>query len=86
MNILTWMLFGGLSGWIATLLFPNRTRVTSYQAIILGVVGAFVGGMVAKYWGHVDIESSSFDALSFLSALFGAMALLAFYYRIANRI
>src|SRR5260370_20463659 len=41
---LSWIIFGALAGWIASILTGNNSRMGCFSNIIVGIVGAFVGG------------------------------------------
>lgn len=48
MEILTWILFGALFGMIAHALDPKHTKEEIFGAMLVGGIGAFNGGIVAK--------------------------------------
>jgi len=47
MNILLWLIFGGLAGWIASLITGNDPSLGIIGNITVGIVGAFIGGWIA---------------------------------------
>jgi uncharacterized membrane protein YeaQ/YmgE (transglycosylase-associated protein family) len=70
--ILTWLLIGLVIGGLAHLLVPGRNRVGIFKTILLGIVGALVGGIVTAALlgpGHVII--------TFIVALIVAALLIA---------
>jgi uncharacterized membrane protein YeaQ/YmgE (transglycosylase-associated protein family) len=72
---LSWILLGLVAGSLAKFLVPGRDPTGCLVTIVLGVVGAFVGGMIGTWlgWGRVTGE---FDLRSIGLATLGAMVLL----------
>jgi len=75
--ILYWVLLGLVAGALAKFLMPGRDPAGCIFTIILGVIGAVVGGWVGTYfgWGHVTV--GILDLRSVGIATFGAFILLA---------
>ena len=75
--VLYWVALGLLAGALAKFLMPGRDPAGCIFTIILGVIGAVVGGWVGTRlgWGHVTV--GSFDLRSIAIATFGAIILLA---------
>jgi len=79
MNIMLWVIFGGLAGWIASLLVGNDAGLGIVGNIIVGIVGAFIGGYVADQMGVGGAPGAErpTDMMSFVWAVVGAVILLA---------
>lgn len=78
MNILLWIIFGGATGWVASLIVGSDERMGLIANIIVGIVGAFIGGWLSNSLG-MDPDSSPERPTSFLSfvwAVVGAAILL----------
>ena len=77
MGILTWIIFGLIAGAIAKFIMPGNQGMGWLMTIILGIVGAFVGGWIGSMlgWGTVNY----FDIKSMLLAVVGALAVLWIY-------
>ena len=75
MGILSWIFLGLLSGWVASLIMRRTDRPGCITNIIVGVIGAFLGGFIMSYFGRKGI--TGFNIHSFLVALLGSVALLA---------
>lgn len=73
---LYWLLLGLIAGTLAKFLLPGRDPAGCIFTIVLGVVGAFVGGLVGTYLGWGQISHGSLDLRSIAIATFGAMVLL----------
>ena len=74
MSILAWLFLGLLSGFVASMLV-NRSGAGLVFDILLGVVGAVVGGAIFHLFGHVGI--TGFNAWSMLVAVVGAVLVLS---------
>ncbi|OWR13382.1 GlsB/YeaQ/YmgE family stress response membrane protein [Chryseobacterium sp. VAUSW3] len=77
MGILTWIIFGLIAGAIAKFIMPGNQGMGWLMTIILGIVGAFVGGWIGSMlgWGTVD----EFDIKSMFLAVLGALLVLWIY-------
>jgi uncharacterized membrane protein YeaQ/YmgE (transglycosylase-associated protein family) len=73
---LSWIIFGALAGWVASLITGNRSQTGCLTNIIVGIVGAFLGGWVYSFiTGHKLFVSWNLTA--FIVAVLGAVVLLA---------
>lgn len=79
MNIILWIVFGGLAGWIATMIMGAEAGIGIMGNIIVGIVGAFVGGLIADQLGMGGKPGADrpTSILSFVWAVVGAVILLA---------
>jgi uncharacterized membrane protein YeaQ/YmgE (transglycosylase-associated protein family) len=78
MGLLTWLIFGALAGWVASLIMGTNQRQGCIMNIIVGVAGAFVGGFIMQLATGRGI-AVGFDLGSFLIAVVGAIVLLAIF-------
>lgn len=74
MNILLWIIFGALVGWIASLVMKTDASQGTITDIILGIIGAFVGGMLMNFIGQPGV--TGFNIYSMLVAIIGACAVI----------
>jgi uncharacterized membrane protein YeaQ/YmgE (transglycosylase-associated protein family) len=74
-TIITWIILGGLAGWIASMITGMNDRMGGWMNIIVGVIGAFIGGLVLQLLGANS--PSGFNLGSLLTAILGAIILLA---------
>jgi uncharacterized membrane protein YeaQ/YmgE (transglycosylase-associated protein family) len=75
MGVLGWILFGLVVGVIAKFLMPGRDPGGFIITIVLGIVGALVGGMLGRAVGWYGPNETA----GFFMALLGAVLLLVFY-------
>ena len=73
-NFIAWIIFGGLAGWIASIITGRNERQGCLMNIVVGVAGAFIGGWL---YGLIGGEVDGFDLVSFIVAVVGAVILLA---------
>ena len=81
MGILTWIVLGLIAGSIAKFLSPGRDPGGLMVTIILGILGAVVGGWLGTMLGFGKVQA--FDLWGLLTSVLGAMILL-FIYRIVR--
>ncbi len=73
MGILSWILFGALVGWIASILMKTRRRGL-IRNIVVGLLGAVLGGWIASLFGFGSV--SAFSIEGFGIAIGGAIVLI----------
>ena len=74
MNLIVWLVFGGLAGWVATMVMGENARFGVLANVIIGIVGAWLGGWLAHQFGFAGV--TGFDIKSFIVAVIGAVVLL----------
>ncbi|MHC2069620.1 GlsB/YeaQ/YmgE family stress response membrane protein [Bremerella sp. T1] len=77
MGILAWIIFGLIAGALAKLLFPGDDPGGCIVTIIIGIVGAMLGGFIATGMGYGTV--TGFNLYSFMVAILGSMLVLAIY-------
>ena len=72
---LSWIVLGLLAGTLAKFLVPGRDPSGCVVTVVLGILGAFIGGLLGTWlgWGRVD---GGLELRSIAIATFGAMLLL----------
>ena len=73
-NIILWIIIGGLAGWIASMIMDRDAGMGALANIIVGIVGAIIGGFVVGLFG---ISVNTFSIAGLLVAILGAIILLA---------
>lgn len=75
MDIIIWLVFGGLVGWVASLIMGTDGQQGVILNIVVGIIGSFIGGWLMTKFGRSDV--SGFNWYSFIVSLIGAVVLLA---------
>ena len=78
MNFILWLVVGGIVGWLASLIMKTDAQQGTLLNIIVGIVGAFVGGwLISPLVGVGTINQNNFSISSMMVSLVGAVILLA---------
>lgn len=82
MSILGWILLGLIAGFIASKIVNNSGQGILID-IVLGIVGAVVGGFVFNTFGAVGV--TGFNIYSMIVAVIGAIIVLWLYHMLVGR-
>ena len=82
MSIIAWIILGLIAGFIASKIV-NKQGEGFFVDIILGIVGALVGGFIFTAVGASGI--TGFNLYSLVVAVIGAIVVLVIYHAIAGR-
>ena len=74
-NIILWIIFGALAGWIASMVMGTNREQGAIANIIIGIIGAVIGGWVVSALTGNDIDG--FNLGSLIIAIIGAIILIA---------
>jgi len=74
MGIIAFLVLGGIAGWIASLIMGTDAQQGIFLNVVVGIVGAVLGGLLFGAFGGVGV--SGFDIYSLVVATLGAIALL----------
>ena len=74
MGLILWLIIGGVIGWIASMIMRTDAQQGIFLNIIVGIVGAFIGGLILS---GGSINNQPLTLTSFLVSLLGAIILLA---------
>jgi uncharacterized membrane protein YeaQ/YmgE (transglycosylase-associated protein family) len=78
MNFIIWLIVGGLVGWVASIVMRTNRQQGMLLNVIVGVVGAFVAGLVlTPLLGIATINQNNFSLPGLMVSLVGAIILLA---------
>jgi uncharacterized membrane protein YeaQ/YmgE (transglycosylase-associated protein family) len=81
MYIVGWIALGLIAGFIASKVV-NGSGEGTVMDIVLGIVGAVVGGMTFNFFGHVGADG--LNIYSIIVAVVGAIVVLAIYHMLAG--
>lgn len=77
MNFLIWLIVGGVVGWLASLIMRTDAQQGMLLNVIVGIIGAFIGGWVISPMVGVGTINDGISIGSILVSLVGAVILLA---------
>ena len=76
-NFIIWLIVGGLIGWVASMIMRTDAQQGILMNIVVGIVGAFLGGLLLGPFFGASINQGDFSASGLLVSLLGAIILLA---------
>lgn len=79
MGIIAWIVLGLIVGAIAKAIMPGRDGGGFILTILLGIVGAFLGGIIGKYVFHTSL-GGFFDLRTWLLAILGSVVVLGIFH------
>jgi uncharacterized membrane protein YeaQ/YmgE (transglycosylase-associated protein family) len=82
MSFLAWIVLGLISGWIASLIV-NKSGEGALLDIVLGVVGAVLGGWLFNTFGHMGV--TGLNLYSVFVSVVGAIIVLFLYHLLVRR-
>lgn len=83
MSLLAWIIVGAIAGWLASIVMKTNASQGLLADIVVGIVGAFIGGWVLSLLG-LGGDTGEFNIASILTAFIGAVILL-FILRMVRR-
>jgi uncharacterized membrane protein YeaQ/YmgE (transglycosylase-associated protein family) len=85
MGIIAWIILGLLAGAIAKAILPGDDPGGFIVTTIIGIVGAILGGLVARALFGADAIDEFFDISTWITAIIGAILLLLIYRMVVGR-
>ena len=82
MNVIGWIVVGGLAGWISAGLIGARTARGCLPNVVVGVIGGLIGGWVATAMGFESVQG--FIA-AMIVAVFGSVIVRLFLNAVSER-
>ena len=77
MNLIIWLVVGGLIGWVASLIMKTDAQQGLLLNVIVGIVGALLGGwLLSPLVGGGTVNQGDFSVMGLLVSLGGAVILL----------
>ncbi|NWF60466.1 MAG: GlsB/YeaQ/YmgE family stress response membrane protein [Fischerella sp.] len=87
MNILAWIVLGLIAGAIAKAIYPGHQGGGILGTIILGIIGAFVGGSLGVFFqtGTFTLTATTFSIPGILVAILGAIVAIFLWNLLTRR-
>ena len=82
MTIVAWLVVGLIAGWIGSMIV-NRRGDGMVMDIVLGVIGAIVGGFLFQEFGHTGVTGINLYSIGV--AVVGAVVVLLIYHAVVRR-
>ena len=77
MNLIIWLVVGGLIGWIASLIMRTDAQQGLVLNVVVGIIGALVGGwLLSPLVGAGTVNQGDFSLMGLLVSLAGAVVVL----------
>lgn len=83
MEMIVWIIFGALAGWIASVAADNSSQHSILSNILVGIIGATLGGYIVNMFGYGD--ANGLNMYSIVVAVMGAVISLLVYKSVATR-
>ncbi|MDF2994907.1 MAG: ymgE [Xanthobacteraceae bacterium] len=82
MSIIAWIILGLIAGWIGSKIV-NKSGQGMMMDIVLGIVGAVVGGVIFSFFGASGV--TGLNIYSLIVAVLGSVVVLWIYHQVAGR-
>jgi uncharacterized membrane protein YeaQ/YmgE (transglycosylase-associated protein family) len=73
-GILSWIIVGLIAGWLAKMVIPGEGPGGWVGDLVVGVIGAVIGGWIWSFFGHVG--ATGINLPSIIVAFVGSVVLL----------
>ena len=83
MDFIVWIIVGGIAGYIASMIMKTDASQGMIGDIILGIVGAIVGGFVMNFFGQGGV--SGFNFYSVIVAIIGSVIVIGISRALSRR-
>ena len=78
MNLIIWLVVGGLIGWVASMIMKTDAQQGVILNVVVGIVGSMIGGwFIAPLLGSATANQNDFSIRGLIASLVGALILLA---------
>jgi uncharacterized membrane protein YeaQ/YmgE (transglycosylase-associated protein family) len=83
MEIIVWIVLGAIAGWIASLIAGTDAQQGAVGNVVVGIVGALLGGFVMNLFGQGGV--SGFNLYSLMVAIIGSILVLYIYRSLSHQ-
>lgn len=84
-TLLGWLILGAVAGWLASLVMRTNRKQGMLLDIVVGIVGALVGGFVLSLIPGVQVQATGLNIPSLVVAFIGAIILLVVVKLVSQR-
>lgn len=78
MNIIVWLVVGGIIGWLASMVMKTNGQQGLFLNVVVGIIGSVLGGwFISPLVGVGTINQDNFSLPALVVSFFGAVILLA---------
>lgn len=78
MNLIIALIIGGIIGWLASIVMRTDAQQGILLNIVVGIIGSLLGGfLLGPLLGGGNLLAGTFDIMTLIVALLGAVILLA---------
>ena len=74
MDFIVFIVFGAIAGWLASIVMKTDWQQGTLADIVLGIIGAVVGGFIMSSIGQAGV--TGFNLYSLLVSVFGAAVVI----------
>lgn len=74
MNLCSWLVLGGLAGWLASIVMKTNAQMGIVLNVTVGVIGSFLGGWIFELIGGRGV--TGFNIYSLFVATLGSAILI----------
>lgn len=87
MNIIAWIVLGLIAGAIGKAIYPGRQGGGILSTMILGIIGAFIGGSIVNLlqYGTIQLTAATLSIPGLIVAIIGAMIAIFIWGLITRR-
>lgn len=82
MSVIGWIILGLIAGWLASKIMGTSGSQGVLMDIVLGIVGAVVGGFVFSLFGTAGV--TGFNIWSLIVATIGAVIVIWLYHKLSG--
>lgn len=82
MSVIGWIILGLIAGFLGSKIV-NSTGQGMLMDIVLGIVGAIIGGVIFSFFGATGV--TGFNIYSLIVAVIGAVVVLWLYHALTGR-
>ncbi|MFR9728837.1 GlsB/YeaQ/YmgE family stress response membrane protein [Saccharopolyspora sp. MS10] len=82
LNIIGWIVFGLIAGFIARAIVPGKDNIGLLMTIVIGVLGSVVGGVI---FGLLTFGFRGFQPAQWIGSIIGAIIVLVIYNKVTGR-